>query len=79
MTLCCLYAGENVPGKYISQTYWASQDAFQQWTQSQQFRSSHGDKAGPNGDKSSSKRPNVMTMLEGPPSPEFFTSVTMTE
>ena len=64
-------AGENESGKYISQTTWDSKDAFINWTQSSQFSASHNEK--------DSKRPSVGTMLEGPPSPQMFSSVTVTE
>jgi heme-degrading monooxygenase HmoA len=63
--------GTNVPGKYISQTTWENKAAFENWTQSSQFRASHGE--------GNSKRPSVGTMLEGPPSPELYESVTVTE
>eukprot|EP00882_Tetradesmus_deserticola_P006157 GHRQ01006482.1.p1 GENE.GHRQ01006482.1~~GHRQ01006482.1.p1 ORF type:complete len:143 (+),score=38.08 GHRQ01006482.1:91-519(+) len=62
----------NVPNKYISQSTWESEEAFKSWTQSQQFSKAHGEGKG-------NKRPNVGAMLEGPPSPEFFSSVTVTE
>ncbi|EFJ44621.1 hypothetical protein VOLCADRAFT_106286 [Volvox carteri f. nagariensis] len=81
---------ENVPGKYISQaaleccegggTYWQSKEDFQNWTKSSQFAASHGGGSGGSGSGSGeSKRPNTMTMLEGPPSPELFSTVTITE
>eukprot|EP00879_Flechtneria_rotunda_P001147 GHRR01001292.1.p1 GENE.GHRR01001292.1~~GHRR01001292.1.p1 ORF type:complete len:152 (+),score=27.74 GHRR01001292.1:145-600(+) len=63
---------ENVPNKYISQSTWESGDAFKAWTQSQQFNKAHGQGEG-------NKRPGIAQMLDGPPSPEFFSSVTMTE
>ncbi|WIA19169.1 hypothetical protein OEZ85_003815 [Tetradesmus obliquus] len=66
----------NVPNKYISQSTWESEEAFRGWTQSQQFSKAHGEA---DKDKGGSKRPNVGAMLEGPPAPEFFSSVTMTE
>jgi heme-degrading monooxygenase HmoA len=72
LTAAAAAAGSNVPNKYISQSTWESEEAFRGWTQSQQFNKAHGEGQG-------NKRPNVGTMLEGPPSPEFFSSVTMTE
>ncbi|KXZ47859.1 hypothetical protein GPECTOR_32g471 [Gonium pectorale] len=81
---------ENVPGKYISQTYWETKDDFQAWTKSQQFAASHGSSSssgssgghghGHGGSGSGgSGRPSTMSMLEGPPSPELFSTVTVTE
>ncbi|GLC33318.1 hypothetical protein PLESTB_000346300 [Pleodorina starrii] len=76
---------ENVPGKYISQTYWQTKEDFQAWTKSSQFAASHGSSSSSSGGGSGhgegqqSKRPNTMSMLEGPPSPELFTTVTVTE
>ncbi|GIL61872.1 hypothetical protein Vafri_16250 [Volvox africanus] len=83
---------ENVSGKYISQTYWKTKEDFQNWTKSSQFSASHGGGGGKNTDNSGGggggggggsgstpQRPNTMTMLEGPPSPELFSIVTITE
>eukprot|EP00878_Enallax_costatus_P035678 GHUV01039873.1.p1 GENE.GHUV01039873.1~~GHUV01039873.1.p1 ORF type:complete len:109 (-),score=23.48 GHUV01039873.1:910-1236(-) len=64
----------NVEHKYISQTTWESEEAFRNWTQSKQFSQSHGER-----NTSGDKRPSVGAMLEGPPSPEFYQSVTITE
>ncbi|PNH08572.1 hypothetical protein TSOC_004874 [Tetrabaena socialis] len=119
---------ENVPGKYVSQTYssllirrreavgWPhvsqprsfssqrsliakckklagggalgallkkSKEDFENWTNSSQFQASHGggSSGGGSGEQAAaaSKRPNTMAMLEAPPSPEFYSSVTITE
>jgi hypothetical protein len=64
--------GHNVPNKYTSQSTWESEEAFRSWTQSQQFTKSHGEGQG-------NKRPNVGAMLDGPPAPEFYSAVTVTE
>ncbi|GFR47327.1 hypothetical protein Agub_g9016 [Astrephomene gubernaculifera] len=72
---------ENVPGKYISQSTWESKEAFEGWTRSSQFAASHGSSSGGSGHgaSSSNQRPSTMSLLEGPPSPELFTTVTITE
>jgi len=64
----------NVPGKYVSQTTWSSKEHFEAWTKSSQFQSSHSKPS-----ESKNNRPSVMTMLEGPPAPELFETVTITE
>jgi hypothetical protein len=42
-------------------------------------QASHGGGKDKEGAPVASKRPPVMSMLEGPPSPEFFETVTVTE
>ncbi|KAG2490185.1 hypothetical protein HYH03_011313 [Edaphochlamys debaryana] len=66
---------ENKPGKYISQTYWADKESFENWTKSSQFQASHSS----NNSSGQGGRPATMTMLEAPPSPEFYSAVTVTE
>lgn len=70
----------NIPGKYVSETHWASKEDFEGWANSSQFKASHGQgqtKAGSDG-APPPPRPNTMTMLEGPPAPEFYETVTTT-
>ncbi len=80
-------AGENVAGKYISQTYWRSKADFEGWATGPAFAASHGGSksegshggggAGSSGGGGGSR--GVMGMLEGLPSPEFYETVTITE
>ena len=79
---CVRHPGETVQGKYISQTNWESREDFENWTKSGQFASSHGGGSSSSSGTTDSavKRPsNTMAMLEGPPTPELFSTVTVTE
>ncbi|GFH14223.1 ABM domain-containing protein [Haematococcus lacustris] len=69
----------NVPGKYISMTTWADEPSFRAWTTSSQFKASHGGGKSEGQPEQASKRPGMMGMLDGPPSPEMFETVTITE
>mmetsp|Transcript_6176 Transcript_6176/g.13446 ORF Transcript_6176/g.13446 Transcript_6176/m.13446 type:complete len:153 (+) Transcript_6176:20-478(+) len=64
----------NIPGKYVSETHWANKAAFENWAKSSQFQASHAQPL----QGAQTKRPNTMAMLEGPPAPEFYETVTTT-
>ncbi|DBB13897.1 TPA: hypothetical protein ACH3X3_000884 [Trebouxia sp. C0006] len=68
-------------GEYISQTTWASRQAFKDWTQSQNFAKAHGTGQGEQDKKPEhgSKRAGMAELLDGPPKPRFYEAVTVTE
>lgn len=59
----------------MSETHWETKDSFEGWAKSSQFKASHGG----NKEDGKPKPPSSMTMLEGPPAPEFYETITTTE
>ncbi|KAL0018152.1 hypothetical protein WJX77_004275 [Trebouxia sp. C0004] len=68
-------------GEYISQTTWASRQAFKDWTSTQNFAKAHGTSQGEPDKKPEhgSKRAGMAELLDGPPKPRFYEAVTVTE